>query len=224
MGVVRPSYMDLGAHHPSYLNNTKLLYVDGSRGINVEANPQLIPKFRRQRSKDTNLNFGIVDDEGNGETKDFYVMNVPAMSTFSPEEARRLEAETSIRVAKTIPVPVRGVSSLVDQYCGGAFPDLLTVDIEGTDSLVVPSVCRTPFDRRPKVICIETLTYSETGTAAKKTELIASIAAAGYDVYADTYINTIFRRSDFGGGHAVRVASGSALRADGGADRSLVGI
>jgi FkbM family methyltransferase len=196
MGVVRPSYLDLGAHHPTYLSNTRLFYADGCRGINIEANPELIANFRWQRPRDLNLNIGIVSEEHDGETIDFYVMNVSAMSTFSSEEARRLEEETSVRLAKTISVPVRGVLSVIHQYCGGRFPDLLTVDIEGTDALVVPALSRTDSSRRPRVICIETLTYSESGTATKKADLIAAIVATGYELYADTYINTIFRRSD----------------------------
>jgi FkbM family methyltransferase len=196
LGVPRPSYIDLGAHDPSYLSNTKKLYSEGCRGINIEANPELMAKFRRHRSKDLNLNIGIVPEQRDGEVVDFYVMNVPAMSTFSAEEARRLESETSVRVVKTIQVSVRGLASVVKQYCAGAFPDLLTVDIEGTDALVVPTLAETPIDRRPKVVCIETLSYSESGTASKRGDLITAIVRTGYEVYADTYINTIFKRSD----------------------------
>jgi FkbM family methyltransferase len=195
-GIGRPTYIDLGAHHPTHLSNTKLLYADGSRGINVEANPELIAKFHRSRRKDINLNFGVGPEESDGKTVDFYVMNSSTMSTFSLEEALRLEAETSIKRTRTIQVPMRGVSSIIREYCGGVFPDLLNVDIEGTDSLVVPALVAAPFESRPKVVCIETLTYSESGTARKRTELIQAIAEAGYRVYADTYINTIFKRTD----------------------------
>jgi FkbM family methyltransferase len=196
LGVARPSYIDLGAHHPSYLSNTKKLYSEGCRGINIEANPDLIASFRRYRSKDVNLNIGIVADDRDGEAVEFYVMNVPALSTFSAEEARRLETETSIRIVEKVSVPVRGLSSVIDEYRAGVFPDLLTVDIEGTDALVVPALSRTPVERRPKVVCIETLTYSESGTASKRVDLIDAIVSTGYDVYADTYINTVFKRSD----------------------------
>lgn len=194
--VPRPSYLDLGAHHPAYLSNTKRLYQEGCRGINVEANPVLLASFRRHRSEDLNLNVGIVPEERDGEEVEFYVMNDPAMSTFSADEARRLEAETAMRVVARQRVPVRGLQSLVAEHCGGVFPDLLTVDIEGTDELVVPALAGTLVNRRPKVVCIETLTYSESGTARKKTELIDALTATGYDVYADTYINTLFKRSD----------------------------
>jgi len=196
VGIPQPTYIDLGAHHPNHLSNTKLLYADGSRGVNVEANPDLLARFRRSRRGDLNLNFGVGAEENDGKTVDFYVMNSSTMSTFSLEEAVRLEAETSIKRIKTIQVPMRGVLSIVKEYCGGAFPDLLNVDIEGTDSLVVPALVATPLALRPKVVCIETLTYSESGTAKKRTDLIRAIVDAGYKVYADTYINTIFKRAD----------------------------
>ena len=61
---------------------------------------------------------------------------------------------------------------------------------------MVPALSRTPVERRPKAVCIETLTYSESGTASKRVELIDAIVSTGYDVYADTYINTVFKRSD----------------------------
>jgi FkbM family methyltransferase len=204
MGVSQPSYIDLGAHHPSYLSNTRKLYSQGCRGINVEANPALIARFRRHRSGDLNLNVGIVPEHRDGQSVDFYVMNDPAMSTFSAAEARRLEAETSMRLVRTIPVPVRGLSSLIEEYRGGVFPDLLAVDIEGTDALVVPVLASTALGRRPKVVCIETLTYSESGTASKRQDLIDALVSTGYEVYADTYINTIFKRADLTYGSASR--------------------
>ena len=204
IGVDRPSYIDLGAHHPSYLSNTRKLYSEGCRGINVEANPALMARFLRHRSGDLNLNVGIVTEHRDGQWVDFHVMNDPAMSTFSAEEAQRLEAETSMRVVKRIPVAVRGLSSLIEEYCGGVFPDLLSVDIEGTDALVLPVLARTELERRPKVVCIETLSYSESGTASKRVDLIDGIVRTGYEMYADTYINTIFKRSDLGHRYASR--------------------
>ena len=62
LGIERPGYIDIGAHHPTYLSNTRLLYARGSRGINIEANPALIRRFRTQRPGDVNLNIGIVDE------------------------------------------------------------------------------------------------------------------------------------------------------------------
>ena len=52
IGITRPSYLDIGAHDPFKISNTALLYLRGSRGINVEANPRLIEAFRVQRPDD----------------------------------------------------------------------------------------------------------------------------------------------------------------------------
>jgi hypothetical protein len=39
LGISRPSYIDIGAHHPYYLNNTAIFYLRGARGINIEPDP-----------------------------------------------------------------------------------------------------------------------------------------------------------------------------------------
>ena len=46
----------MGAHHPERISNTKLFYDSGSRGINVEANPELHKIFLEERPEDINLN------------------------------------------------------------------------------------------------------------------------------------------------------------------------
>ena len=58
-GIQKPSYIDIGANHPYFLSNTALFYEKGSRGINIEANPQLAENFKTHRPEDINLNIGI---------------------------------------------------------------------------------------------------------------------------------------------------------------------
>ena len=36
--IEKPSYIDIGAHHPFWLSNTFFFYKKGSKGINIEAN------------------------------------------------------------------------------------------------------------------------------------------------------------------------------------------
>ena len=45
-------------------------------------------------------------------------------------------------------------------------------------------------------MCIETISFSTTGNGVKNTALIDFVKAQGYMVYADTYINTIFVRTE----------------------------
>ena len=64
MNVARPTYLDIGAHHPTLLNNTYIFYQAGARGVNVEPDPALISRFNRVRPADVNLNCGIGPEEG----------------------------------------------------------------------------------------------------------------------------------------------------------------
>src|SRR5688572_6735284 len=59
VGLSMPTYLDIGAHHPHYINNTYKFYKRGCRGVNIEPDPSLIVEFERIRSEDVNLNFGV---------------------------------------------------------------------------------------------------------------------------------------------------------------------
>jgi hypothetical protein len=39
--IQKPSYLDVGAHHPSYLSNTYLFYQKGCQGVCIEPDPVL---------------------------------------------------------------------------------------------------------------------------------------------------------------------------------------
>lgn len=75
IGVDRPGYLDLGAHHPYVISNTALLYERGSRGVNVEANPVLLDAFREARPEDVSVNLGVGPERGH------------SLSTCSPKGA-----------------------------------------------------------------------------------------------------------------------------------------
>lgn len=184
-------YLDIGAHHPFYLSNTALFYELGCRGVNVEPDTDLIGKFRKHRPEDVNLNVGIAQEAGE---LDFYVISTPTLNTFSREEVENYKREGDHRVVRVDKVKVLPVRDIIGQHCGGVFPEFLTVDAEGIDELVMQSI---DFEHNyPLVICVETVSYSNTGKGEKKTGLIEFIAAKGYIVFADTNVNTIFVRSD----------------------------
>lgn len=151
LGIDKPSYLDLGAHQPTDISNTRLLYERGSRGVNVEANPRLIELFRCERPEDLNVNIGVGLLDG---TALFYMYgDEDGRNTFSKEEIRR----TGMRVANEVFLPIKTVNQIVKDYCGDRWPDLLSCDIEGLDFDVLSSA---DFDvpAPPKVICVETRT------------------------------------------------------------------
>lgn len=191
LGITKPSYIDIGAHDPFYLSNTAILYSTGSRGINIEPNPNLISKFKVFRKRDTNLNIGISDHEG---ILDFFIMSEPTMSTFSSSEAYRIDQETRIKIKEIKKVPILSLDKVLEKHFNNNFPDLLSLDVEGIEEIILESIDFTKW--APKVICLETLTYSENGKEIKKHDLINYVLSKGYFVYADTYVNTIFVQND----------------------------
>jgi len=157
LGINTPSYLDVGAHHPETISNTKLFYDTGSRGINVEANPELHKLFVEQRPGDVNLNVGVGTKSG---FQDFYMIDSHSgRNTFVKkvaEEFVRDYPEFSITEVKQIPVFT--VEQVLQHH---ALPDFLSIDIEGLDYDVLTSIDyrRYPF----KVICVEIQPHSEEG-------------------------------------------------------------
>jgi FkbM family methyltransferase len=186
--IKQPTFIDIGAHHPFYINNTYILYKNGSKGINIEPNPALYKTLRRYRRKDINLNVGIGDIAG--ET-DFYVMSSPTMGTFDYDEALSVEQEDcSIKIVDNIKIEMKSLEEIICEYCNGEFPDFLSLDVEGLELQILRKI---DFVKNyPKVICVETISYSKKGDGQKEKKIIEYIEKNGYLLYADTYINTIF--------------------------------
>lgn len=185
--IARPSYIDIGAHHPWYYNNTYLFYRQGARGVNVEPDPSLHADLRRGRPRDVNLNIGIGAREAE---LDFYVMSRRTLSTFSASEARKYVERHGLRIVDTRRIRVQTFAQAVDTHLGRT-PDLVSLDAEGLDLDILRSI---DFSRyRPHVFCVETLSYSGgDGGGVKNSEIHALMLENGYRLYADTYINSVY--------------------------------
>lgn len=173
LGVARPTYLDLGAHHPTYLSNTFFFYLWGGRGVCVEPDPLLFRGLHKKRGRDTCLNVGV--GARTLPDAEFFLMSASTLNTFSQEEAQRLEADTPHRIVRAVWVPIVSVNQI----------------IEGMDMEILRAF---DFGRwRPPVFCVETLVFSERRSgAAKISDVAAFMDTQGYFVYADTYVNTIF--------------------------------
>lgn len=179
-------YLDIGAHHPTYLSNTYHFYRQGWRGVCVEPDLTLLPPFRKIRPHDQLLNFGIGVEEG---PREFFIMTTPTLNTFSRQEAERYASYGSQRIERVETVHIRSVASILAEHFEEA-PQLVSLDVEGLDFEILRSF---DFERiRPPVFCVETLTYTEDGSERKLTEIIDFMRSQDYFDYADTYVNTIF--------------------------------
>lgn len=184
--IAAPTYLDVGAHHPSFLSNTKAFYDDGSVGVNVEPDPSLICAFSEKRPRDTNLNMGIGNQAG---TLPFYVMSLRTLNTFSEEEAHAVARDGKIKIQKIIEVPVVTINEVLSTHFKQA-PDFMSLDVEGLDLAILRSLDLTRY--RPKVVCVETITFSENRQGKKIVEIAEVMQDNGYFAYADTNVNTLF--------------------------------
>jgi FkbM family methyltransferase len=184
--IDKPYYVDIGAHHPKYLSNTYLFYKNGSRGICVEPDPVLFKTIERRRSRDLCLNVGIGTTDSEA---DFYVMSVPTLNTFSKQEAENYHNNSVFKIKQVIKLPLISVNKLLENFSEQT-PDLISLDVEGLDFEILKSL---DFDRhRPKLFCIETLSYDDKQDEVKAQEIIAYMEQNKYVVVADTWLNTIF--------------------------------
>ena len=181
-------YLDIGAHHPSYLSNTYYFYTRGHRGVCVEPDASLLGPFRKARPADTLLNIGVAPSEGSAE---FFVMSTPTLNTFSRQEAERFASYGKQKIERVEQVRIRNINDVIAENFDGA-PNLLSLDVEGLDLAILESL---DFGRyAPDVCCVETLSYTEDRSERKLTEIIDLMLAHEYFVYADTYVNSIFVR------------------------------
>jgi len=186
LGIPRVEYLDVGAHHPSYLSNTYLFYLAGGHGVCVEPDPSLFAEFPKKRPRDIHLNCGVGVTAGEAE---FFVMSSSTLNTFSREEAERYQSYGNQRILKTHQIPLRTVNEIIERNFETC-PNLVSLDVEGLDFAILQSF---DFDKyRPEVFCLETLSYTEDKSERKLTEIIDLMHGKGYQTYADTYINTIF--------------------------------
>jgi len=188
IGVGQPTYLDVGAHHPTHLSNTHFFYSRGCHGVNVEPDPDLFQAFVTLRPDDINLNVGVGD--GAQGCLPFHVMSTRTLNTFSATEAARYCESGLHRLERVVDVPVFSINTVIDEHFGGLAPDFVSIDVEGLDLEIVRSIDLKKY--RPAVVCVETLTFSETRQETKVPEIAEYLRAQDYMVYADTYINTIF--------------------------------
>lgn len=186
--VQQPFFIDVGAHHPFVLSNTYLLYLQGARGINIEPDPSLITAFTQYRPADTNLQCGVRFNDSTEST--LYIMSSPVLNTFSKQEAEYVAAFGTYSITAEVPVPLLSLTDIIKAHCPSGVVDFMSIDVEGLDWEIIRY---NPLHLiRPKVLCVETMRYTESGIGQKNETVIQYLTGIDYQVYADTGLNTIF--------------------------------
>lgn len=184
LGISSPSYLDIGAHHPTFLSNTYLFYEQGHHGVNVEPDPTLCETIRRERGRDVCLNAGV--GTSHQKTAEFYVMSARTLNTFSKSEAELHVRSGNYEIESVIQIPLLTINEIIERHFAPR-PHFVSLDTEGMDLEILKTFDLQKY--RPEVFCIETLTYPD---EQKTPEVFGFMSSNGYFAYADTYINTIF--------------------------------
>jgi len=188
LGITTPSYLDIGAFHPTIASNTYLLYLLGGRGVVVEPNPLVTDLLRRDRPGDTVVVAGISVD-GRTEADYYVIRDRPQLNTFSQRQVQRYIAEhgdDSI-VQERVTTPLVTLNQLLATHFPQQPPDLLSVDIEGHDLAALRTLDFTRW--RPAVICVETAVFGQPGI---DTAIFDLMAQHDYAARGGSMTNTIF--------------------------------
>ena len=182
-------YVDVGAHHPMRYSNTYLFYLQGWRGINIDAMPGSMTPFRRDRPRDINLEVAIARQ--GGEQRTFHVFNEPALNTFDAAlAASRAGGPHDRKIVRTLSVETQRLDDILTaQGLTGKTIDFLSVDVEGLDMEVLQSNDWQKF--RPRYVLAECFDVPLTELAGDETA--AYLAGHGYAPFAKTANTVIFR-------------------------------
>ncbi len=119
-----------------------------------------------------------------------YVFDSQVLNTFNRHEAEKVQATGEYTLKCEKQIELKSLYQILEEFGEGKQPDFLSVDVEGLDFEVLSN---NQIDKiRPKVLCVETLTFTTDNTGKKLTHLIEFIEGMDYLLYADTHLNSIF--------------------------------
>jgi FkbM family methyltransferase len=184
-------YIDIGAHHPSRFSVTRHLYQQGWRGINIDANPHLIKTFQEQRSDEVNLNLAV----GSKDSYKFDIFDEPAISTTNIEWRNKFLSEGN-KVEQTVIIKGRSLNSILEEYFPNHGPELLTIDIEGSDYEALSSIDfpNLSFEKYPKWILLES---SPPISHALNFPAVKHAMSYGYEPYMVLSMATLLKAPKF---------------------------
>lgn len=171
-------FVDVGAYHPTLFSNTYFFYLQGWRGINIEARPGSRTLFERIRPRDTNLEIGISGQSG--ELTYYVIGDESTMNSFSKEFLEHLGIFGEVK--REIPVSVMPLREVLEKYLPeGQSIDFMNVDIEGHDLEALQSNDWKQF--RPRFVVVE-----DQSVDPEKSAIVKFMRSCNYDVCVQNVI------------------------------------
>lgn len=179
-------FVDVGAFHPSRFSNTFYFYKQGWRGINIDAMPDSMDKFNKQRSRDINIEVPIASKK---QILKYYAFNEPALNTFSGELAKERDGKDGYRVLFEKDIETFTLTEVLDKYMPKDVKeiDFFSIDVESLDYDVLISNDWNKY--KPKIILIEDLKFDINNLS--KSDIVSFLSDKDYKFLAKT-VNTLF--------------------------------
>ena len=184
-------YVDVGAAHPTFENDTKMLYDLGWHGINIEPNPAFFEVLAAERPRDRNYCAALSDRVG---TVTYYDVVGTGLSTCDRKLAERAREEDHEIVERRIAATT--LAAILDEVKPASI-ELLKIDVEGFEEQVLAGNDWTKY--RPSVILVEA-TYPESAKR-RPTAIRADLEKRNYrwryfDGLNDFYVSNDFEVSE----------------------------
>lgn len=188
-GTPNGYFVDIGAHHPIRFSNTYWAYRKGWTGLNVDAAPGTAELFNERRPKDTTVEVGVSDREGELE---FYIFDEQALNTMSNSRKQKL-SESPYSLARTVKVPITTLSKLLDEYVPpGQVIDYMSIDIEGHE---IQALAGNNWEKyKPRALVVEALEH--TADTLHDAPAVVFLKTIGY-VPVSFLANSVILVSDF---------------------------
>ncbi|GAB3513151.1 hypothetical protein GCM10027341_54800 [Spirosoma knui] len=174
-------YLDIGAYHPINYSNTYKFYLQGWRGINLDAMPGSMAAFNEVRPRDINVETGLAERES---TATYHIFSQTGINTFSEEFAAEMVAKGYTLVQKKV-VKMRTLQSVLAEFLpANQSIDFLSLDVEGFELDVLRSNDWSLY--RPRLIVVESLQLKN------KAALDTYLGQVNYERVANTVNNLYY--------------------------------
>ena len=188
-------YVDVGAYHPQMYSNTYHFYLQGWKGINIDAMPGSMKIFNKIRKNDINLEIPISDTK---ETLTYYTFNHTNLNGFSKELAVERDGwkvgDWEVKLISETKLQTLTLSEILDKYLPpNQTIDFLSVDVEGLDYEVLRSNDWKKY--RPKIVLVEDLEMLVLNQNENKIPLF--MYEQGYQFFSKCGYTLVFKREDF---------------------------
>lgn len=191
-GVKDGFYVDVGAHHPKQYSNTYYFYKKGWRGINIDAMPGSMQKFRKARPRDINLEVGVSKTGG---SRKYYAFNEPGLSGFSRQNSEKRSSESGRYIDFTKQIETFPLNEILDRHLPEQQTiDFLSVDVEGLDVEVLESNDWNKYT--PSVVLAEALDLSKL-EEIYRSPVYRLLKEKGYFLFSKCVHTLIFVREGF---------------------------